>query len=548
VALAQLESGQTTAGEGPETTARATAEEEAAGGVSSHPEGATETKAEVATETKEETGTETLPESEGERLTQETSREGRVAKGTAETDSKIAKTGTKTENEPQTAEAAYREANAYAVLSSPDLATREAGRTVLGNNVTEFTARVQEVADALHQPGKSTTTKVGEVMASQANRLISEGHRDVVVQGLRQVEQAMAAQGDTRLFLPAQGIASISDQMVTDAFAEVAKNYLIIRDGRRPATINSAVQGSSLAAVMDAVTRVVRDGLRENPQGKGSSSATAHRLAKASLFTQGALQVPPSSSTEQAPHADASFGNTPGSPSPSSEPSQEERHAERARLHARIPEGRDWISRMLKLTPQSALHEIARKAATLIDLVLDIDYDRPEFNNRKHFKELLFTDKPDPTQDNLGTDDYGRYEGPGKGPAQIHTSNGSPHKLITSLHEIGHHLAKMLGAAAENNLANAHKGTRRYQSIVDNMTPKRAEYFNSGEEVFARAFAQLVVERIGHRDPELSREFVKMSKDADEQYKTWRPADFAGVRDVLMKELEKAQWTLRPTK
>jgi hypothetical protein len=554
--LAQLETAQTTAGEGPETTARATAEEEhVAGGISTRPEAATETKAEAATETEtdtkttaEEGSTERLTESDEKNAPPQTSREGRVAEGATETDGKTADTETNTETEAQTAEAAYHEADAYAVLSSPDNATRGATRSVLGNNVTEFNARVREVAETLSQGGKDTATKVREVMATHADRLIAQGHRDVVVQGLRQVEQAMAAQGDTRQFLPAQDNASFSDQKVTDAFAEVATQHLMGRDGRRPTTVNNSVQGSSLAPVMHAVTRVMSEGLAKNLQAKGNSLPAPNGRSTASRFTQETLQTQPRSSTAQSFHADGSFGNTPAAPSLSSERSQEERHAERAELDAGIPKDRDWISQMLKLKPQSALHELVRKAATLIDLVVDVNYDLPRFDKLHKFKELFYNDAESPTQTIPGTPDHGYYHQPENGPAEFHVWEGSSHKLITSLHEIGHHLAKMLGAAAENNMANAHKGTRRHQSIVNDMAPERAEYFNSGEEVFARAFAQLIAERLGHLDPEVWREFKQMSKDAKEHYKTWRPDDFAGVRDALMKELEQAQWTLRTPK
>jgi hypothetical protein len=312
-------------------------------------------------------------------------------------------------------------------------------------------------------------------MASQATRLIADGHRDLVVQGLRQVEQEMAAQGDTRQFLPQKDNASLTDQEVTDAFAEVGKSYLVERDTRRPSTVKDAGQSSALAPVMNAVTRVMNEGLKKDPQGKGNSSVFPQGRGEASRFTQETLQAQRRPSTGQPSHADASFGNTPGTPSPSSERSQEERRAERAKLDAGIPKGRDWISRMFKLNPQSALHEIARKAATLVDIAFDIDYDRPRFDKLGKFKELLFTDAANPNPDNLYTDDYGRYEEPGSGPAQFHTSKDSPHPLMSSLHEIGYHLAKMLGASAENDMANAHRGDKA-PSIDRGQSVQRARF------------------------------------------------------------------------
>jgi hypothetical protein len=67
-----------------------------------------------------------------------------------------------------------------------------ATRSVLGNNVTEFTARVQETATTLHQPGKSMPEKVREVVLGKAavraiaeNALSTETCRKIKKSGFR---------------------------------------------------------------------------------------------------------------------------------------------------------------------------------------------------------------------------------------------------------------------------------------------------------------------------------------------------------------------------
>jgi hypothetical protein len=199
---------------------------------------------------------------------------------------------------------------------------------------------------------------------------------------------------------------------------------------------------------------------------------------------------------------------------------------------------------------------VVRKAPALLDRALDFDYSGPRFEKLGHLKELHYTDKPDPRQDNLYTNDHGRYVRAGNGPAKFHTSPDSPHPLMTTIHEIAHHLAELLGAAAENEVFNAHKGTRRYRSIQDDLDPVVAKELNKPKEVFARAVAQLAVEKIGKikdaeghpLDLELQKEFKDMSGSKREKYKTWRPDDFARVREVLMKQLIDAGWTPRSIK
>jgi hypothetical protein len=212
----------------------------------------------------------------------------------------------------------------------------------------------------------------------------------------------------------------------------------------------------------------------------------------------------------------------------------EDRRAEWARLFARIPEGQAWVSGMLKIRGNEAFHEILRKAGALIDLVFKMDLSRVE----DKFQNLLFTET-ERTEKPSGLNQLGYYDPPGAGPAQFHVWRNNPHPLLTALHEIGHHLAQILGEDAVNAVAAVARETRTYERITGRTGPEALELLKP-HEIFARVFAQDIVTSIAEMkdagealDVEGLEELGRMKKSRFENLKVWPSFDFSGVRHAL---------------
>lgn len=249
---------------------------------------------------------------------------------------------------------------------------------------------------------------------------------------------------------------------------------------------------------------------------------------------------PPSSSTGS---GDVSVGGDPEKPPPNAGAlthgyensalgrSKAERRWENDMLASLPPRGAKLVSRLLKFDmTDDAFREVLMKGALLVDSVHDSGA----------LKEVTVSDRVPPDEDGSIPNGVYRPAGTRRALAELAVSRETQHPLLTMIHEIGHHVAKLLGSKAVERVVDAVKGTRHFDNIVRHADKEGHSYLMKPEEIFCRAYAQYVVTRTAGLkiDFEGVDELQRMQEDFDEWFQVWDASEFSGVKDALVKELQ----------
>jgi len=111
--------------------------------------------------------------------------------------------------------------------------------------------------------------------------------------------------------------------------------------------------------------------------------------------------------------------------------------------------------------------------------------------------------------------------------------------LLVSLHEVGHGIARdALKPEALERIKAAAQETLTWEMVIKR--GRQLGYWLDAEEVFCRAYTQLVAERT--RDPELLRELADVLGSPLSAFEQWPSNEFAVIRRAVELELKKIGW------
>ena len=123
--------------------------------------------------------------------------------------------------------------------------------------------------------------------------------------------------------------------------------------------------------------------------------------------------------------------------------------------------------------------------------------------------------------------------------ARIHVSPDTGTPLLTSLHELGHHVDLHLEPMDVAAVVKAAEDTSSARWIRDYIH-KNKEYYLSPDEMFARAYAQYVALKSG--DPEVLAELEKALTDNRQRWKHWVKSDWIPIEEAITKALKRRTW------
>ncbi|WP_395735281.1 hypothetical protein [Prosthecobacter sp.] len=124
-------------------------------------------------------------------------------------------------------------------------------------------------------------------------------------------------------------------------------------------------------------------------------------------------------------------------------------------------------------------------------------------------------------------------------PARIAVSPDTGTPLLTSLHELGHHVDLHLDP---QDVAAVVKAALASSSAdwIENYVSKNKEYYLDPKEIFARAYAQYVTLKSG--DHEVLQELQNVLDDDEIHWKQWGKSDWIPIEEAITKALKRRTW------
>ncbi len=203
----------------------------------------------------------------------------------------------------------------------------------------------------------------------------------------------------------------------------------------------------------------------------------------------------------------------------------EERQTENSDLLINRPRRNSPFSDKATTITKGVFGQVLRKVALLCDHAHD-DGTAPPVEINDDVQDLANDGEYRPSHDPKS-----------KGLASVKPGIFDP--LMTGAHELGHHIAKhVLSREAVLRIRDVARGTSAWERIIKRN--KSLKYFTDPEEVFCRAYSQLVAQRSG--DPEMLAELDKTLKDPLLNHTQWDAHDFARLQKALEQELKKIGW------
>ncbi|MHB1083062.1 MAG: hypothetical protein ACYC67_26955 [Prosthecobacter sp.] len=124
-------------------------------------------------------------------------------------------------------------------------------------------------------------------------------------------------------------------------------------------------------------------------------------------------------------------------------------------------------------------------------------------------------------------------------PARIAVSPDTGTPLLTSLHELGHHVDLHLDPQDVAAVVKAAAASRS-ADWIENYVSKDKEYYLSPDEMFARAYAQYIALKSG--DPEVLTELQKVLDHNGQHWKYWEKSDWIPIEEAITKALKRRTW------
>jgi hypothetical protein len=210
----------------------------------------------------------------------------------------------------------------------------------------------------------------------------------------------------------------------------------------------------------------------------------------------------------------------------------EERQTENSDLLINRPRRNSPFSDKATTITKGVFGQVLRKVALLCDHAHD-DGTAPPVEINDDVQDLANDGEYRPSHDPKS-----------KGLASVKPGIFDP--LMTGAHELGHHIAKhvlsreavLRSREAVLRIRDVARGTSAWERIIKRN--KSLKYFTDPEEVFCRAYSQLVAQRSG--DPEMLAELDKTLKDPLLNHTQWDAHDFARLQKALEQELKKIGW------
>ena len=124
-------------------------------------------------------------------------------------------------------------------------------------------------------------------------------------------------------------------------------------------------------------------------------------------------------------------------------------------------------------------------------------------------------------------------------PAQIHVSPDTATPLLTTLHELGHHVDVHLDP---NDVADVVKAAAASSSAghIQDYIHKNKDYYLKRDELWARAYAQYIALKSG--DPEVMSELKSVLNNPKHAWKQWKKSDWIPIEEAITKALKRRTW------
>jgi hypothetical protein len=124
--------------------------------------------------------------------------------------------------------------------------------------------------------------------------------------------------------------------------------------------------------------------------------------------------------------------------------------------------------------------------------------------------------------------------------ARLNVQPGTGTPLLTTLHELGHHVEEVISPQDMRRiLAAAQKTSVRRLILGSDLPANDKNYYLSSSEMFARAYAQFVAESSG--DSEVANELSRVRLSAN-AFRVWDRDEFEPVRTAITVALKNLHW------
>jgi hypothetical protein len=124
--------------------------------------------------------------------------------------------------------------------------------------------------------------------------------------------------------------------------------------------------------------------------------------------------------------------------------------------------------------------------------------------------------------------------------AHANVSPDTPTPLLTSLHEIGHHMENELDSKDVDGVIKAMEDSRKHQFLKGFLSQKDADYHLSRDEIWARAYAQYIAQKSG--DHEALTELHSVLSDPSSSWKQWDKSEWTPIEEAITKALQNKKW------
>lgn len=124
--------------------------------------------------------------------------------------------------------------------------------------------------------------------------------------------------------------------------------------------------------------------------------------------------------------------------------------------------------------------------------------------------------------------------------ARANVSADTPTPLLTSLHEIGHHIEKELHSKDVDAVIKAFEASRKHQFLKGFLSQEDAKYHLSRDEIWARVYAQYVAQKSGDR--EALTELHSVLSDPSYSWKQWDKSEWTPIEEAIKNALNNKGW------
>lgn len=218
-----------------------------------------------------------------------------------------------------------------------------------------------------------------------------------------------------------------------------------------------------------------------------------------------------------------------GTPSPqpahppeesNSEAARQRRQAENDYIRDHMEPRENPLSEHITIDKKDNHGLAMEKAALLADIVYDNDFMTPLVMGR-------VPSRADANGEHLSAEN-------GQ-PARVNVSPDTPTPILTSLHEIGHHVDDHLNWEKMRPVIKAAKASSNVDLMEHLLSPEYIEYYTSPAELWARAYAQYVALRSG--DSEAQSELQSVLDDPEFSWKQWDKSDWPPIEEAITNAL-----------